>query len=471
MREASPWRPRLGAVPGPASERLVSALSEDITSGVVPAGTRLPAHRSLAVALGISVATVTKAYAALERRGLVRGQAGRGTFAAFQERPVGGVIDLAVNTPPQVLGDDAVRAAMTAVASRVSAWSLADYGPSGGHYAHRRAACEWTAAAGLRLDPDEVLLCNGARQAIAAALLTVSAGGSPTPVFTEELTFGGTLRYARLAGHPVHAVGTDGHGMHPDALDRALAGSRGRGRAARTAARPVVYVTPTLHNPTTATMTGHRRRQIAAVARRHDAVIVEDDVYALGQDRPAPALAELAPDRVYYVTSASKALSSAIRVGILRPPAAERDRAAANVHALAQPVSPVLCDLLAQLTAAGIAAEVRTAIRHEGARRSELARSALGPALQAADTGAYHTFLPLDRSLADAVVATAAAKGVALAEPASLMADPASPRSGIRICLGAPAWADLGRGLETISHALGQARAQQRVHDTGTFCR
>ena len=442
--EASPWLPRLAdPAPGsPTSERLIAALAEDIVDGTVPPGARLPAHRALAATLGISVGSVTKAYIALARRGLVRGSHGRGMFAAYRSRDEADRIDLATNMPPPMLGDDALTAALTAVGRRIDARGLADYGPPGGHLDHRQAVAAWIGTTGLNLDPEEIVLCNGAQQAIAAAMLAASPGGAPAPVFTEEFTFPGALRYAELAGHPVHAVSTDSEGILPAALDRALTRIQ--------TGRPVLYVTPVLHNPTTATMGGRRRREVIAVARKHDALIIEDDVYSLGQERAAPALAELAPDRVYYLTSAAKALSPAVRVGALRPPAAERDRAVAAIRALAQPVSPIQCELLAELTRAGIADEVRTAIHREGTRRSNLARTILGTALRAANQGGYHAFLPLPRHLADAVAAAAGSEGVELTSPASLMAAPDSPRSGIRLCLGGPTWTDLTSGLATV---------------------
>lgn len=457
VREASPWSPRLAdPAPGsPASERLTAALAEDIVDGTVPPGARLPAHRALAAALGISVGSVTKAYAALERRGLVRGSHGRGMFAAYRARGGEDRIDLATNMPPPMLGNDALTAAIAAVARRIDARGLADYGPPGGHLDHRQAVATWIGTTGLSLDPQEIVLCNGAQQAIAAAMLAASHGGAPAPVLTEEFTFPGALRYAELAGHPVHAVSTDSEGILPTALDRALTRVQ--------VGRPVLYVTPVLHNPTTATMGGRRRREIIAVARKHDALIIEDDVYSLGQERAAPALAELAPERVYYLTSAAKALSPAVRVGALRPPAAERDRAIAAIRALAQPVSPIQCELLAELTRAGIADHVRAAIRREGTRRSSLARTMLGAALRAADQGGYHAFLPLPRHLADAVAAAAGSEGVDLTSPASLMAAPGSPRSGIRLCLGGPTWTDLTSGLETVRDVVSRCtRAQTR---------
>jgi DNA-binding transcriptional MocR family regulator len=70
----------------------------------------------------------------------------------------------------------------------------------------------WIRTTGLNLEPEGLILCNGAQQAIAASMLAASAGRAPVPVFTEEFTFPGALRYAELAGHPVHAVGIDREG-------------------------------------------------------------------------------------------------------------------------------------------------------------------------------------------------------------------------------------------------------------------
>src|SRR5690606_23079364 len=104
-----------------------------------------------------------------------------------------------------------------------------------------------------------------------------------------------------------------------------------------------------------------------------------------------------------------------------------------------------------------IARDVATAIRHEGARRTTLARAMIGPTLMSADT-AYHAFLPLPRTVAEAVVLAAAARGVDLTEPASMMVDPNGPRSGIRLCLGAPSYDDLARGLGIVADILGRVR-------------
>ncbi len=85
----------------------------------------------------------------------------------------------------------------------------------------------------------------------------------------------------------------------------------------------VVFVTPSHHAPTTATMPLERRRALLAAADRHDFIIVEDDYdFELGfLQKPAPALKSLdRSDRVIYVGSFSKSLFPGLRLGYVAAP-------------------------------------------------------------------------------------------------------------------------------------------------------
>jgi len=456
MRVSSGWMPRLADAAGPTSERLVSALAEDILDGVVAEGERLPAHRVLAEQLGVALGTVTKAYAELGLRGLVRGTHGRGTFVSYRAEPASGSVDLAMNMPPRMLSDRVIADALAASAGRVDAEVLSACGPPGGRLEYRRTAAAWLASTGLEIPAEELVLAHGAQQGIAAVLMAVSPPGRPVPVYTEEVTFHGALGYARLAGHPVRGVPVDRQGLRPDLLDRMLAEDARAG--AHPGARPVIYVTPTLQNPTGATMCASRRRELVRVARAHDALLIEDDVYAVSEERLTPALVTLAPERTFYVSSASKALSPAIRLGMVKPPCAFRPRVADAVRALGLPVSPLICVLLDELVSAGIASTVRASIRDEGARRTAMAREQLGSALFLAPLTGYHVYLPMAPDRARTLAAAAQDAGVLVADPDSMMADPRQRTSGIRLSLGAPPISELARGL-SIVHGLLAASA------------
>src|ERR1700736_5131099 len=92
-------------------QRLADAIGERIARGDLVEGERLPPHREIARSLGINVTTVTRAFSALEQRGLVEARPGRGTLIAARAAPEegsfrsapsdeAGLIDLSVNRPP-----------------------------------------------------------------------------------------------------------------------------------------------------------------------------------------------------------------------------------------------------------------------------------------------------------------------------------------------------------------------------------
>src|SRR5438270_7024798 len=107
------WYPELRPGKAPAFLRLLEAIEKDVSSGSLAVGAKLPTQRDLAERLGLSVGTVIKAYAEGQRRSLLVGHVGRGTFVAEQRQSVqsrGRVIDLSLNIPgpsrlPKVLAD------------------------------------------------------------------------------------------------------------------------------------------------------------------------------------------------------------------------------------------------------------------------------------------------------------------------------------------------------------------------------
>ncbi|MCA8967750.1 MAG: winged helix-turn-helix transcriptional regulator, partial [Planctomycetes bacterium] len=106
------WTPDLADRPGPRYVAIADALADDVAGGRLAAGTRLPTHRELAERLGVTVGTITRAYAEAQRRGLVSGEVGRGSFVTGGSRgvvpptPAAGaddaVLDLVINRPAEL---------------------------------------------------------------------------------------------------------------------------------------------------------------------------------------------------------------------------------------------------------------------------------------------------------------------------------------------------------------------------------
>src|SRR5512144_793969 len=132
------WSPRLEGRSGPRYLAIVDALNEDVSSGTLLEGARLPTHRDLAEQLGVTVGTVSRAYAEAARRGLLSGEVGRGTFVRSEAPPVEAAapIDLGQNHPPEPAGQPhrrALLATLGALTSRFDAGSLLDYPTAGGN--------------------------------------------------------------------------------------------------------------------------------------------------------------------------------------------------------------------------------------------------------------------------------------------------------------------------------------------------
>src|SRR3990170_1428220 len=133
------WNPRLAGRTGPRYRAIVEALAEDFAAGELRRGARLPTHRDLAETLGVTVGTVSRAYAEAARRGLVSGEVGRGTFVrgAFDEPAEDGseVCDLSQNHPPEPVARPQRAALIEALASLTASGDvgrLLDYPAAGG---------------------------------------------------------------------------------------------------------------------------------------------------------------------------------------------------------------------------------------------------------------------------------------------------------------------------------------------------
>ena len=64
----------------PVAHLIVEELWESVVTGSLRTGARLPTARQLAIALGVSPRSVERAYAELERRGVIQTRPGEGTF-------------------------------------------------------------------------------------------------------------------------------------------------------------------------------------------------------------------------------------------------------------------------------------------------------------------------------------------------------------------------------------------------------
>jgi DNA-binding transcriptional MocR family regulator len=446
------WCPDLTHLDGPRYKALAQAIDVAIGQGELEPGRKLPPQRDLAYQLGVTVGTVSRAYALAEQRGLVKGEVGRGTFVrtaaplgSFHNPVMDGddeLIKLTVNSQP----DDGVKnltaaSLTTLAASDPAIGELLAYTPRVGLAPHREVAARWASGVGATFSPDQTLITGGAHQAILTALSGLTRPGDT--VLSEHLVYSGIKRVAARIGLRLQGLALDHEGLCPDALEAACRASDAR----------VLILNPTSHNPTTATMSEARRRAIAAIAERYDLILVEDDVYGqLPEDRP-PALAALAPERTVYITTASKIVAPNLRFGVLTAPERLFDRLADAQSDLFLICPALMAALFTQWMEDGTVAHLIERQRTEAAARQRIAATCLQGVDYRSQPLSYHLWLPLPPPWRSSTFTSATrARGVAV-DPAFLFAvGPEREPHAIRISLSA------AKTRDRLAHALGVIR-------------
>lgn len=286
----------------PIYRQLIRHIRAQIESGVLPAGTRLPASRDLAQQLSISRISVVNAYAELRAEGFLSAHAGRGTFIAGEPSGANGsvmssnggnthassevpttpdrslremmrmgrkpgVISFAQGAPPSdffpVLH---LRDAINTVLDRDGAKALA-YEITEGFAPLRVAVRDYVSALGIRCTSDQVLITGGTQQAIDMVVQALLSEGDL--LVTENPTYLGVIDIARTRRVQMHGIDVDDEGIRMDMLENFILDTRPK----------LIYVNPTFQNPTGTVMPLHRRRQLLNLAEEHRVPILEDGVY------------------------------------------------------------------------------------------------------------------------------------------------------------------------------------------------
>lgn len=452
------WLPVLDSEDKPAYRAIVGALERSLAEGGLRPGDRLPTHRALSEALGLSLGTVTRAYAEARRRGLVHGAVGRGTFVREAEAASSAglaaavdssLIDLSLLVPPPLetgAGEPGIDlgAAIGRLAETRGLGRILEYQPHAGVESHRAAGAAWIGRTGLQVATDDVLVCASAQHALVVALSVLARPGDV--LLTEALTSPGIRDLASWMQVRLHGLPMDEGGIVPEALEAAC----------RAGVSRVLYTMPVLQNPTTATMPETRKREIAEIVRRYDVAIIEDGVNGLlATDTPTP-LSAYAPHHAYYFTSLSKTIAPGVRVGYLRAPGSGHDRLEAAIRATMWMASPLLAELASLWIADGTAESVLALRRDEARARQEQARLRLGAFDYRADPSGFHLWLRLPDPWRSEDFAIAARNhGVAVTSPEVFTAGQGHTPRAVRLCLsGASTRARLAEGLEILARLL-----------------
>jgi DNA-binding transcriptional MocR family regulator len=399
-----------------AYESLADALRMLIIDGRVALGTRLPAERSFAEALGVSRTTVANAYARLREDDFLESRQGSGSVtrlpSSISVRPdpdalgatIGGseLLDLRKAVLPTAPGvAEAIERALRQVPA-----ALADSGYDlVGDAGLRSAIAARYSARGLPTSADEIMVTLGAQHAIALLARTLVRRGDR--VLIEAPTYPHAREAFRAAGGRFVAVPVGIDGWDIAALTAAL----------RRAAPSVAYVMPDLHNPTGATMSVADRMTLLREAADAGTIVIADET--VGELRiegdARPPLAAFGP--AVLIGSAGKNFWGGLRIGWIRA-----DRRLLQRLVLARSMGDLGTPTLEQVIVRELVPETAATLDHRRAHLRE-ARDHLVGELRArfpewqvpSPAGGLVTWVNLGRPVSSALVLAVRAEGVALA--------------------------------------------------------
>ena len=402
---------------------LVDTFAEDIRSGQLQPGTRLPTHRQLAAEHGLALVTASRVYSELEAMGLVSGETGRGTFVREIALPPGqgsgqmtvatGVLDLNFNYPSLPGQAELLRTALRQLALSGDLEALLRYQPHAGRVHERAAVARHLLNRGLTVQAEQVLVVSGAQHGLAVSMMTLLKPGDVVAV--DALTYSGFKVLAETLHLELVAIPVTANGPNLDHLH-----SLCRQRPVR-----AVYSMPTLHNPLGWVMSLAQRERLVAIARQRNLMIIEDGAYAFLAEEAPPPLAILAPERTVYIGGLSKSVATGLRVGFIAAPMAWVSGLERTIMATTWNVPGVMSAIAVGWLEDGTVAQLEAQKRADAQARQALAAQVLRGVKTISHPSSYFLWLPLaEDARADQVAMTLQRAGISVstAEPFAVSA-------------------------------------------------
>jgi DNA-binding transcriptional MocR family regulator len=323
-------------------EELAETLARDIRNGSLPPGARMPSIRKTVAQYGVSPSTAFQAYYRLEERGLVRARERSGYFVAGTaarqlpqpavrrshkvstdvdiSRLVFSVLDAARDRDlvqlgsafpsPELFPWDRLGKSLARAGRTLDPWySVNDLPP--GNLVLRQQIARRYLAAGVPQPADDIIITNGALEALNLCLVAVARPGDVVAI--ESPGFYGALQALERLGLkaveiPVHPR----EGIDLAALEQALK---------RHPIKACWFMTQ-FQNPMGASMSEASKAALVALLARHQVPLIEDDVYGelyFGSRSPLPAKAFDTEGLVMHCGSFSKSLAPGFRIGWVAP--------------------------------------------------------------------------------------------------------------------------------------------------------
>ncbi|WP_160715119.1 PLP-dependent aminotransferase family protein [Chitinophaga solisilvae] len=323
-------------------QQIADGIIAEIKKGRLKPGTALPGSRILAADIGVNRKTVVLAYEALTAAGWLESAHKKGTFVAAElpevkQRTATATVNFEFHAhdgffaaapaakrklitfndglPDVRLAPlDELARSYRRIFQQKARWRMMGYGHVQGEERLRIAIADMLAhKRGMNIQPGQLCITRGSQMALYLTARTIIRTGDT--VVMECPGYFPAWQTFRDAGADMLPLGVDEKGLKVDELESLC--RRRRIKA--------VYVTPHHQFPTAVTMKMDRRLQLLALSNKYGFAVIEDDYdheYHFESKSLLPLASHEHAANVIYISSLSKLVAPAVRVGYVAGPPA-----------------------------------------------------------------------------------------------------------------------------------------------------
>jgi 2-aminoadipate transaminase len=319
------------------STQLARILRDFIEKGEFLPGSQLPSIRKLAEKLTVNRSIVSSAYRQLSNQGVLKMHVGQGTTVVSQPtdrcndhdlremeftrweklastlappsyfRLLASPFSFSSAAPDPLMVPHYALSDLAVEIIRSEGERLFSYGPVQGDPLFRAQVAIQFQKEGLPVDADWVLPIAGATQAWDLVSRLLEPQDS---VVLENPSYPGAIRSFSLRPQSVAWFPVDDEGANLQRLEEQVSASRAK----------LICINPDFQNPTGTTISLDGRKTIAAIARQHRCLILEDGIFrdlVYDREAPYPPIFAFAPERTFLVSTFSKVLAPGLRLGTI----------------------------------------------------------------------------------------------------------------------------------------------------------
>lgn len=365
------WKPDIKNIKSPIYKGLADILENDIKTGKLKAGTKLPPQRELADFLDINLSTVSRAIKLAMEKGLLSSSVGCGTFVSsdvgFNTIILSHTENKEVIEMGAILPDIKCNKLLTEYMEKImkeqDAEKYFQYGMPEGSRWNRECAVKWLNMLKLSVNEDNILFAAGNQNAMTATLAALFKSGDK--IGTSKLIYPGLKTAAKMLGIQVVPIEEENNEITKEGLIYACKNERIKG----------IYIIPDYSNPTTHSLSEEGRRNIAEVAKEWDLIIIEDGINSMLRDEIDIPIIEYAKENTIYLSSISKTISPGLRLSYVACPKIYYNEIKTALYNINIGVSPILLEIASRIVNSGDAEKIINMRKKKIKERNEIFNS------------------------------------------------------------------------------------------------